>query len=191
MSLPPLEEALTAHSLPGEMIQPHCTATAQGLCAPKAASYFCPFKIYFWSSHGPLCHEIRTLIIFNTFIPVAFGGRGSGLHSVLWHWQERSVQPRLSKDFRSLIPEKSMGFREPHRSGSNGLEGTKITCCCVGASFMHSETPCQGYAKPAEHKAVVLDCNISSKKLMPTRSKGTETATLPQKATSSFLFLRI
>lgn len=51
---------------------------------------------------------------------------------------------------------------------------------------MCSETPCQGYAKPAEHKGVDLDCNINSKKLMPTRSKDTKTVTVPKKATFSF-----
>lgn len=78
-----LNEVLTAWSLPGEMIQPSRTATAQGFYALQAASYFCPFKIYFWYFCGLRCHQIRTLIIFNTFILIAFCGRESGFVSVL------------------------------------------------------------------------------------------------------------
>lgn len=51
----------------------------------------------------------------------------------------RPAKPRLSKDSRNLILEKSMGFRKPYRSGSgpNRLKGTKITCHSVGALQAH------------------------------------------------------
>lgn len=75
---------------------------------------------------------MRALIIFNTFILIAFEVERGGLFPFS---STRSAKLRLAKDFKSLILKKSMGFRKPYRSRSepNRLKGTKITRYCVGA----------------------------------------------------------
>lgn len=94
---PPLSEApspvaslwscLSKYRLPGASPETRFSPTAQQQLGVRLPSrqhvIFVPFKIYFAYFCGLPCHQIRTLIIFNTFILVAFWSRDSGFVSIL------------------------------------------------------------------------------------------------------------